>query len=405
MRYLYYQNIEDKKLKKTAIIVNELNIIGGTHKQVLRLSEYFEKQKISFGIYTKTYEQKMTYDGFSKFEINVRKKDKDYKNNVVGKLWRRISEIRNDLIFIKQIAGECDAINIHDNGLWFYIFCFKVIYHKPVIWQINDLPGAFVVGNWKYKNDNIRKSINRKIYRYLAKRVDAITVNVTKNKERVEALMHKSAYVFYCGTDINPNLKFHSNIQDRKELHLLSCGVFFPYRNYETLVDVVYELHQRGIKAKMDIIGSTDLDKGYAEKITNLIKKKELTGAITVRGQVSADVYNLLFNQADIFLFTNIDQSWGLAVFEAMSCGLPVIVSNSVGAIELLYQGIDSIIVDPMATNEITEIIEELMENTEYYSKISKNAAKSVANFTWEKLYCEKMSNLINQVVNGYEYV
>ena len=38
---------------KIAVVVNELNVRGGTHKQVLRLCQYLKKNKIDFILCTK----------------------------------------------------------------------------------------------------------------------------------------------------------------------------------------------------------------------------------------------------------------------------------------------------------------------------------------------------------------
>ena len=61
----------------------------------------------------------------------------------------------------------------------------------------------------------------------------------------------------------------------KHQVKLLSTGVFFSYRNYETLVLVVDYLRSKGYKVKLDIIGSTDKDKDYANKILALIKAKK----------------------------------------------------------------------------------------------------------------------------------
>ena len=63
--------------------------------------------------------------------------------------------------------------------------------------------------------------------------------------------------------------------------------------------------------------------------LVTLFRTKNLKKSVTIWGEVDENTYLKLFDKADIFTFGNIDQSWGLAVFEAMSCGLPTIVSNS----------------------------------------------------------------------------
>ena len=263
------------------------------------------------------------------------------------------------------------------------------------------MPGCFKVGVNKKTKTTTKDKLNRRGYRYLVKKIDAITVNVTKNKERVEKCMGKNATVLYCGVDVNANLRKHIYIPSIKnEIRLLSTGVFFPYRNYETLVLVIEQLRKEGYNAWLDIIGSTELSKDYANSVINLISDKSLKKYIKVWGQVDESTYNMLYNRANIFAFVNIDQSWGLTVFEAMSAGIPTIVSNSVGAIELLHDGEDSIIVEPKNVRTISDTIKKLVSDEEYYNKISNNAYVIVKEFSWDKLYSSKLVEIFEKLVS-----
>ena len=186
----------------------------------------------------------------------------------------------------------------------------------------------------------------------------------------------------------------HTFPENIERFRLLSTGVFFAYRNYETLVDVVEKMKNDNMPIYLDIIGSTASGKEYAQKIKTLVSGKKLDNYIKIWGQVDDDKYNELYNEANAFAFVNIDQSWGLAVFEAMSCGLPTIVSESVGAVELLHDNQDSIIVNPLAVDEICNILKRLMYDKEYYKKISTNAIEAAKDYSWDQLYSSKLLNI-----------
>ena len=109
-------------------------------------------------------------------------------------------------------------------------------------------------------------------------------------------------------------------------------------------------------------------------------------------------MYNELFNRADAFAFVNIDQSWGLAVFEAMSGGIPTIVSNSVGATELLHDNVDSIIVDPLNVEQICNVIERLMTDRAYYERLSDSAYAVTKDYTWDHMYSSKLVDIMKQL-------
>lgn len=380
---------------KVAVLVNELNIRGGTHKQVLRLCEYLEANHIEFKLITRYYDQEKTYPGFVKYhpESIYKTEDEFRKRKSI------IERIKSTFALYNMIPSDYDIINVHDNGfLWvMYLAVFK--HCRKIVWQINDLPNCFRVGVGVRRSETSKDKMMRYIYCNFAKHVDAITVNVTKNKERVETCMRKSADVFYCGVDVNLALRKHSySAEMKRSIKLLSTGVFFSYRNYETLVCVVECLKNKNYDIRLDIIGSTDSDKQYADKVINLIKEKGLESSIKVWGQVDEKTYNALYNQANIFAFVNIDQSWGLTVFEAMSAGIPTIVSNSVGAIELLHNDEDAIIVDPKNVDEIVKKIVQLVDDSVYYDKISDAAYEAVKHYSWGDLYSSKMVNLFRKL-------
>ena len=52
---------------KIAFVIDNLDVRGGTHKGLLRLCEYTEKQGTDFVILTKNYEKEKTYPEFKKY--------------------------------------------------------------------------------------------------------------------------------------------------------------------------------------------------------------------------------------------------------------------------------------------------------------------------------------------------
>ncbi len=385
---------------KVAILVNDLCVRGGTHKQVLRLCEYLEKQDIEFGVFTKYYDISKTYPDFKKYKIEY----VSYKipslggnTNIVNSVVNLLKSYFDERHLYKKIRKEYDVVNIHDNGFFNIIRWLKRRKNVKIFWQINDLPSCFRIGANQNTVDNFPFKIMRLLFRKNVKNVDKITVNVTKNKERVKKYLNCDADVLYCGVDKNQGLELH-HFNSKESFNLLSTGVFFAYRNYETLISVVEKLTKKGIKIHLDIIGDTKFDEQYYQSICTLVEEKHLGNIVTIHGQVDENKYCELYNQADGFAFVNVDQSWGLAVFEAMSCGLPVIVSNSVGAVELLNNEKDCIILDPFDTNAICDEIIRLMNDSVYYNDLSKNAHNAVEKMTWDNMYCSKLVNLfLNQ--------
>lgn len=374
-----------------AFLINELDVRGGTHKQLLKLLDYAEQEKEPFFIVTKRIDLAKTYPGFSQYANRIRlMPEKSIGYNPIH--WFRQMSI------LKHLVKDAHCINIHDNGFEAYL---PVLKGKKIIWQVNDLPWVFNVGVHK-KNIvigiKIKKIFVKQYLLYCKRYITEFCVNVSKNRDRIYTCFHRDAHVFYCGIEsvgITRKMAFSLERFHKKEIHILSSGVFFPYRNYETLIAVVNKLRRQSINATLKIIGSTAIDVKYVEKIKSLINRYNLENYITICGQVDEDEFRRLHSDADIFAFINIDQSWGLAVFEAMSCQLPVFVSKSVGATEILQDGENAIFVDPNDSNFIVGKIISIMNDDTEYLRLCQTAGEFCSLYSWNKSYCSKMLSLI----------
>ena len=386
---------------KVAVLINELNIRGGTHKQVLRLCQYLKNCGDDVTIYTRVYNINNTYPEFKDIKVVVFEKKAEKERISKFVLWEKIEKLflidKTANNILNSIELDTDIINVHDMGFQRVMYLAKRKRKCPVVWQINDLPTCFRVGFAKNVKDSVTLKGQRIIERFLAKKIDRITVNVSKNKENINRYYKKDAKVFFCGVDTNNKLQEH-HYKKYNCINLLTMGVFYPHRNYEILVPIIENLLRSNLNVHLDIIGSTDNDLAYSKKIIDMINEKKLQKYITIWGQVDENTYSMLFNKANIFLFLNVNQSWGLAVFEAMSCGLPTLVSNSVGAIELLNDGKDAVIVNPFDIDEICKQIKMIMSNSELYERLSKNALEQTSKFTWDNLYSSKMRQLFTSL-------
>lgn len=377
-----------------AFLIGELDIRGGTHKQFLKLLDYTSKRTDDFKIITYRVDYAKTYPGFAKYKDKIYTiPDAQFRFRQPINSISRIKESRREL---RKLLENVDIINVHDCGMEFLFPEFK---HKKMVWQVNDLPGAFALGaSSRQKQNSLKNRLLKKLYVRYSRYADIFTVNVNKNRDRISNVFNRDARVLYCGIEpvgVTSNTDESLQRFDSRKINILSSGVFLPYRNYETQIRVVKLLVKKGIDVHLRIIGSTSLNPAYAESIRRMIDEDGLADRITICGMVDEDRFRELHEQSDLFMFINIDQSWGLAVFEAMSCGIPVIVSNSVGATEILTDNENAIFVNPTDENEIADRIISLMNNPEKYRKLSEVSSEFHENYTWDSAYSSKMFELL----------
>jgi glycosyltransferase involved in cell wall biosynthesis len=209
--------------------------------------------------------------------------------------------------------------------------------------------------------------------------------------------LRKEALVFYSGVDIE-KFSFRGVKEFSKIPEMLSIGIMYPVRKYEILIKAIKTLKDKNINLHLTILGSSRNCPAYAREIKDLVKSLNLKRDVTFLEEVKERELIELYDKADLFAFINHRQSWGNVVFEAMAVGIPVIVSKTVGAVEVLEHKKNAFIIPPNDAETTARAIEELLDNKMLYKKLVENGRKLVENMSWEKMYCERVWNLFKEI-------
>ncbi|MCH4889727.1 glycosyltransferase family 4 protein [Acidaminobacter sp. JC074] len=224
--------------------------------------------------------------------------------------------------------------------------------------------------------------INRSLYwvaeYYMAKMTDAL---ITINQEDYEAgkklNLKAGGKVFYIpgvGIDLDSyqtdeNLRTSLGLSQDDTL-LISMGDLIKRKNYEVAIKALDACQDPSIKYL--ICGTGPLE----DSLKLLVSELGLSKQVFFLG-FRRDVVALL-NTADIFLFTSLQEGLPRSTMEAMTSGLPCIVSKIRGNTDLITQG--GFLIDPMDISGFSEAIETLASNKSmmaFMSQFNKEAAKS----------------------------
>jgi len=120
---------------------------------------------------------------------------------------------------------------------------------------------------------------------------------------------------------------------DNGTLRLLFVGRLVPYKGVELLLRALATAIRR-CALKLDIVGSGD--PAYTGFLAQLTRELGLDSVVTFLPPRSRDQLPALYQQADVFCFPTLCDTYGIALLEAMSCGCAVIVSDVAGAGEIV---------------------------------------------------------------------
>jgi glycosyltransferase involved in cell wall biosynthesis len=123
--------------------------------------------------------------------------------------------------------------------------------------------------------------------------------------------------------------------RDGGPFRLATVGRFDWQKGYDVLLPALAELARLGVPFTIDIVGHGTLEPGLRECATSL----GLTDQIRWRGR-DVDVPALLAS-SHAFVTTTRAEMFGIAVLEAMACGLPVLATAVGSLLEVVNDGED----------------------------------------------------------------
>lgn len=170
-------------------------------------------------------------------------------------------------------------------------------------------------------------------------------------------------------------------------------GRLEPEKCQETLIKAGAILHKSGRPVHLLIVGDETLHEksGYAHFLKNLARESNLADSTHFRPAMSnvADVYAAL----DIFTLTSKSETYGMVTIEAMSSGLPVIGTRHGGTREIIDHGVNGLLVEREAPEELADALRRLLEEPQLAAKLGDQALHGSIKYS-HHTQCELMERL-----------
>jgi len=179
--------------------------------------------------------------------------------------------------------------------------------------------------------------------------------------------------------------------------YLLSVGTIEPRKDFVTLIKA-YNLAREdnhNFKHQLVIVGRTGWksEATYSERDSSPYKDD-----IIFTGRTTDSDLVQLYNQADVFIYTSLFEGFGFPPLEAMSCGLPVICSDSSSIKEVV--GDSGILLKPGDTKGFSCNMVNITRDAVLREKLSKDSVKRARDFSWEKT-AKKTLSVYGSVAEG----
>jgi glycosyltransferase involved in cell wall biosynthesis len=178
-------------------------------------------------------------------------------------------------------------------------------------------------------------------------------------------------------------------------LYILFVGRLSPLKGLDVLVDAFVDIAKKYSRVNLILVGpSTVEEKMYYQK---KIKSLGLEKRIQMAGIFPGRILVLYYNAADIFVFPSLSETFGVALIEALSCGLPVVSSYTGVAPNVIRNGENGFLINPGSKEELIDRVSLLLDNIDLRSEFGKKSRQISLKYDWKNIG-EKLIKIYKEI-------
>jgi glycosyltransferase involved in cell wall biosynthesis len=211
------------------------------------------------------------------------------------------------------------------------------------------------------------------------------------SRESILRMYGINSHVSYLGVD--PEMFKPIDIQT--ESFVLSVGTFTPEKGHGFLVDSL-ALIDSEIRPKLKVVSNSNYPpwKSYLEK-----HAKELRVELEILSLIDDKELAVLYNQAEVVVYSPYLEPFGLVPLESMACGTPVVAVKEGGVRETVIHKKTGLLID-RDEELFGEAITSMLSKDYKRYDMGKNAVRTVENYWTNDHAGERLIEHFNRVIN-----
>lgn len=210
--------------------------------------------------------------------------------------------------------GKPDIVHLH---------CYEAVLLAMYVKQKYNVP--FVVT--EHSSRFLTNAVPASMEKYAVMAFNESSCNISVSEKFAEVLHKKYKREFqYVPNIVDTNFYQLSSIR-KPEFTFISAGILNDNKNHSMLLKAFKLFCATGKKAKLVIAG----DGPNAEKLKTQASELGIQNDVVFSGWVTREQLAEMMQRANTFVLQSKNETFGVVLIEAMSCGLPVISTKSGG--------------------------------------------------------------------------
>lgn len=167
---------------------------------------------------------------------------------------------------------------------------------------------------------------------------------------------------------------------ENEAVRLICCGRLIERKGQQHLIPAVAELKKRGLAVELMIVGTGDNEPALRRQV----KELRLEDTVRFTGSVEWEKMPQLYQASDIFVLPSYNEGMSIALLEAMATGLPVVVTNTGGARELVDG--NGVVVPWGSAEALADSLVRLITSAETRQEMGRRSQLLASQFTWDQV-------------------
>ncbi len=257
----------------------------------------------------------------------------------------------------------------------------------PLIYKLKEQGYKIVIKNALKNSEKIivpSQATKNEILKYFKTEPEKIRV-VYEGTSQMEIPNHKSQITNKFQI---PNSKYQNKILKKYRInrpYLLYVGSAYPHKNLENLILAFDLLRKENFGYQLVLVGELDY---FYKRLMSSIKYQVLSikyhSDIIFTDFIPDSDLSQLYQNASMSVFPSFSEGFGLPPTEAMSFGVPVVVSDIPVFREILGEAV--LFFNPKNQKDIASKIKKVLEDEKIKNNLIEKGFSQIQKYSWQKM-------------------
>jgi glycosyltransferase involved in cell wall biosynthesis len=169
----------------------------------------------------------------------------------------------------------------------------------------------------------------------------------------------------------------------RKKFHILLASRLSRRKGFNFAIDAFIKLFDLYPHIHMTIAGG---EGNAMSDLTEQVKRSGLDEKVVFTGTYTKKESPMIYNSADVFVMPSLNEGMSNNLLEALASGLPVLMTPTGGAEELVRDGENGYVIKMKDVDSIVEKLQILIENPELCDAFGHASRVIAEDMSWQKV-------------------